>query len=86
MKHWIEEARAAGHEVLLEVPMEPIGYPANDPGPRPLLTSLSAEANAKRIADVLPLAEMAVGLTNHMGGRFLAVPEQAEKLLAVVAE
>ena len=34
-------ARAAGHEVLLQAPMEPFDYPDNDPGPQTLLTSLS---------------------------------------------
>ena len=33
-----------GHEVLLQVPMEPFDYPDNDPGPQTLLTSLAAGA------------------------------------------
>jgi hypothetical protein len=33
-------ARAEGHEVLLQVPMEPFDYPDNDPGPQTLLSSL----------------------------------------------
>ncbi len=36
-----EHARAEGHEVLLQVPMEPFDYPDNDPGPQTLLTSLT---------------------------------------------
>ena len=31
----VDEARAKGHEVLLSVPMQPLGYPANDPAPTP---------------------------------------------------
>ena len=27
-------ARAAGHELFLEVPLEPFDYPDNDPGPQ----------------------------------------------------
>ena len=38
----VRSARAEGHEVLLQVPMEPFDYPDNDPGPQTLLTSLSA--------------------------------------------
>src|SRR5690606_14076316 len=38
LQDWIAKARAAGHEVLLELPMEPFGYPQNDPGPHTLLT------------------------------------------------
>ncbi len=35
-------ARADGHEVVLQVPMEPFDYPDNDPGPKTLLTTLDA--------------------------------------------
>ena len=42
-------ARAEGHEVLLQVPMEPFDYPDNDPGPQTLLTSLDAEQNIDRL-------------------------------------
>src|SRR5690606_15597580 len=33
LQAWIDMARAHGHEVMLEMPMEPTGYPDNDPGP-----------------------------------------------------
>ena len=33
LQGWIDRARAAGHEVLIELPMEPFDYPNNDPGP-----------------------------------------------------
>jgi polysaccharide deacetylase 2 family uncharacterized protein YibQ len=36
---YVEGLRAAGHEVLLEAPMEPNDYPQNDPGPFTLLAS-----------------------------------------------
>ena len=35
------KARADGHELLLQAPMEPFDYPDNDPGPQTLLTSLT---------------------------------------------
>src|SRR5581483_10639350 len=38
-------ARTSGHEVLLQVPMEPFEYPDNDPGPQTLLTSLTPPQN-----------------------------------------
>ena len=42
--------RQGGHEVLLQLPMEPFDYPDNDPGPQTLLTMLSADQNADRLA------------------------------------
>src|SRR5690606_455059 len=38
-------ARQSGHEVLLQVPLEPFDYPNNDPGPHTLLTGLSERQN-----------------------------------------
>ena len=29
----VNRARAQGHEIMLQLPMEPLGYPANNPGP-----------------------------------------------------
>ena len=37
----VTSARADGHEMLLQTPMEPFDYPDNDPGPQTLLTTLS---------------------------------------------
>ena len=44
--HLAGRARRAGHEILLQVPMEPFDYPDNDPGPQTLLTTLSPEQNS----------------------------------------
>lgn len=69
-------ARAAGHEILLQVPMEPFDYPDNDPGPETLLTSLAARQNVDRLHWLMGRFEGYVGLINMMGARFTA-SEQA---------
>ena len=66
------QARAAGHELLLQVPMEPFDYPDNDPGPQTLLTSLTPEQNIDRLHWVMSQFQGYVGLTNSMGARFTA--------------
>src|SRR5690606_11954047 len=38
LQRTVGAAHADGHEVLLEVPLEPFDYPDNDPGPETLLT------------------------------------------------
>jgi hypothetical protein len=68
--NWIGLARAAGHEVLIEVPMEPVDFPANDPGPDTLLTSLTAEENRARLRTLLGRVSGYVGVVNQMGSRF----------------
>ncbi|KAF0138267.1 MAG: hypothetical protein FD153_1422 [Rhodospirillaceae bacterium] len=53
LKHWVERARAACHEILLTLPMEGHDFPLQDPGPLGLLTSLSRGDNRKRLEAVL---------------------------------
>ena len=86
LTQWIDQARAAGHEVLLDLPMEPINFPANDPGPRTLLTSLTPQQNLERLEWVLNRATGYVGVTNEMGSRFTAVPEALEPVLTTLNE
>jgi polysaccharide deacetylase 2 family uncharacterized protein YibQ len=68
----VGRARAAGHEVLLQVPMEPFNYPDNDPGPQTLLTSLTPPQNIERLHWLMSRFQGYVGLANTMGARFTA--------------
>lgn len=72
LDEWIARARAAGHEVLLGLPMEPVDYPRQDPGPYTLLTSLSPKENLERLELVLSRVSGYVGVTGMMGSRFTA--------------
>jgi hypothetical protein len=63
-------ARGNGHEVLLQVPMEPLDYPDNDPGPQTLLTSLDARQNVDRLQWLMSRMQGYVGIANYMGARF----------------
>jgi uncharacterized protein len=65
-------ARAKGHEVLLQVPMEPFDYPDNDPGPQTLLTSLTPQQNFERLYWLMARLQGYVGIANAMGARFTA--------------
>jgi polysaccharide deacetylase 2 family uncharacterized protein YibQ len=65
-------ARADGHELLLQVPMEPFDYPDNDPGPQTLLTSLEPEQNIERLRWLMSRFQGYVGINNLMGARFTA--------------
>jgi len=64
-------AREMGHEVIVQLPLEPADYPANDPGPETLLTSLPPEQNASRLQALLNRFEGHSGVTNFMGGKML---------------
>jgi len=68
----VSRARDGGHEVLLQVPMEPFQYPDNDPGPQTLLTSLTPPQNIDRLYSLMSRFQGYVGLANTMGARFTA--------------
>jgi uncharacterized protein len=66
------KARSLGHELLLQVPMEPLDYPDNDPGPQTLVTSLTPEQNIDRMQWAMGRFRGYVGIANQMGARFTA--------------
>lgn len=81
----VERARAQKHEVLLQVPMEPFDYPDNDPGPQTLLTTLSAEQNADRLAWHMSRFQGYVGIANFMGSRFVATDAAMQPIVKEAA-
>ena len=70
LDEWIRLARAAGHEVLINVPMEPTNYPAYDPGPQTLLTTLNTEGNLDRLLWSLSRGTGYVGVVDFLGSQF----------------
>ncbi|PPR76501.1 MAG: hypothetical protein CFH01_01913, partial [Alphaproteobacteria bacterium MarineAlpha2_Bin1] len=70
LEEWIDLSRAAGHEVILELPMESYDYPSSDPGPHTLLTTLDAEKNIERLNFLLSRFTGYVGVTNFLGDKF----------------
>ncbi|MBT3629391.1 MAG: divergent polysaccharide deacetylase family protein [Rhodospirillaceae bacterium] len=82
----VAKARGAGHEVLLDLPMEPISYPADDPGPHTLLTSLNPSDNIARLEWLLGRFKGYVGVINFMGSRFTVSPESLRPILHALKE
>lgn len=64
-----EKARAAGHELLVHMPMEPEEKSQN-PGENALLTGLEPQELERRLKWSLARFSGYVGLNNHMGSRF----------------
>ena len=48
LQEQVNKARAGGHEILLQVPMEPVGYPGTNPGPRTLLSDAMPDRTSRR--------------------------------------
>ena len=86
LTNWVNLARAAGHEALLGLPMEPANFPTRDPGPQTLLTSLSPRENLDRLDWVLGRAQGYVGVTNYMGSRFTTSPQALRPVLTTLRD
>jgi len=70
LQSWIDRARARGHEVMLELPMEPFDPDADDTGPQTLLATASAQQNVNRLEQLLSHGAGYFGVTNYQGARF----------------
>lgn len=82
LPRWTKRAREAGHEILVAAPMEPIGYPSNDPGDKAMFVTLTQSENIARLRWVMSRFAGYVGITGHMGSRFLGSAEAVRPFLA----
>jgi len=79
-------ARGEGHELLLQLPMEPFDYPDNDPGPQTLLTTLAPEQNIDRLQWLMSRFQGYVGVANFMGARFTANDQALAPILREISK
>ncbi|CAN0084007.1 unnamed protein product, partial [Discosporangium mesarthrocarpum] len=86
LQQWINLARAAGHEVLLNLPLEPLDYPTNDPGPQALFTAFEPGENLDRLNWALSRVTGYVGVATHMGSRFTTSREAMSPIVRVIHE
>ncbi len=85
VQHWVSRARDAGHEVLLEVPMESYDFPDSDLGPHTLRSGTADDVNTQRLIWAMTRFSGYAGVTNLLGGRFLADPVSLEPMLGYLA-
>jgi polysaccharide deacetylase 2 family uncharacterized protein YibQ len=75
-----QAARAAGHELLVHVPMEPRGQ--DWPGPNALTSQLGPAELVSRLRSHLRSFHGFVGVNNHMGSLLTTDPERMAILMA----
>lgn len=83
---WMQEARKKGHEILLQIPMEPFGYPASSPGPHTLTTSASEPENLANLHWLMSRITNYVGVMSFQGARMLAEPASLKPVFDELAE
>ena len=82
LRRQTEAARAAGHELLVHVSMEPESVD-EDPGPNALIGDLEPKDVLSRLRWALGRFDGYVGISNHMGSKFTG---DAEGMTTVVRE
>jgi polysaccharide deacetylase 2 family uncharacterized protein YibQ len=86
----LDAARAAGHEYLVSIPMEPANFPFDDPGNHALMTGNSDAVNQQQLDWVLTRFAGYVGATGALGAmrgeRFAASSGQMRAVLAELAK
>ncbi|WEX88896.1 divergent polysaccharide deacetylase family protein [Sinorhizobium garamanticum] len=81
LQRWMQDARRDGHEILLQIPMEPFDYPDNDPGPHALRVSSSATKNLAELHRSMGQITNYTGIMNYLGGRFLSDADALEPVM-----
>jgi polysaccharide deacetylase 2 family uncharacterized protein YibQ len=70
LQRWIHKARAAGHEVMIEVPMEAYEYGRMKMHPQTLTTTQTSDQNIAKLNQVLSKATGYFGVINYQGAKF----------------
>jgi polysaccharide deacetylase 2 family uncharacterized protein YibQ len=69
---WMQDARHRGHEIVMQVPLEPFGYPSVNPGRNTLTIAASPAENLEKLRWALSRTTNYVAVMNYMGARFSA--------------
>lgn len=81
----VGRARDGGHEVMLQVPMEPFDYPDNDPGPHTLKAGAKPKDNIDKLHWAMGRFTGYTGLVNFMGAKLTADEAALAPILREIA-
>jgi polysaccharide deacetylase 2 family uncharacterized protein YibQ len=79
---WMQAARRKGHEIVMQVPLEPFDYPAVNPGSHTLTVAGPAGENLDNLRWALSRTTNYTGVMNYMGARFVADAAAMAPLMA----
>lgn len=67
---WMQAARQSGHEIVMQVPLEPFDYPNVNPGRNTLTVAATPDENLANLHWALSRTTNYTGVMNYMGARF----------------
>ncbi|MEO0607933.1 MAG: divergent polysaccharide deacetylase family protein [Pseudomonadota bacterium] len=86
LRGWVREARRAGHEVLIELPMEPYDYGRQRPHANVMQVAVSTEKNQERLGRLLAQTPGYFGVMNYQGAKFATQPAAVEPILTALSD
>lgn len=86
LDRWMQAARRKGHELLLQVPLEPFDYPNVDPGRNTLTVEAGPGENVESLHASLGRMTNYVGIINYMGARFVTDRDAMTPVMEDLAE
>lgn len=78
-------AREAGHELILQIPMEPFDFPRDNPGPHTLTVDLGKAANNDNLTWLMSRFTGYAGVANFLGGKFTSDEKALTPVLRMIA-
>jgi polysaccharide deacetylase 2 family uncharacterized protein YibQ len=84
LQEQVNRARAGGHEILLQVPMEPVDFPRSNPGPKTLLSDAKPAENLEALRWHMSRFAGYSGITNYMGARLLVTEAALKPVMAEI--
>lgn len=82
LRGWVRQARRAGHEVLIELPMEPYDFGRQRPHAQVMRVENTAEDNKQRLARMLAGTPGLVGVMNYQGAKFARDADAVDPIMA----
>ncbi len=87
LQTWVNKARASGHEVLMELPLESESFNASEPGAEHALrTDVSASRNIRNLDFLMSQAQGYFAVTNYNGDKLLNRADALAPILAHIAD
>ncbi|NKC27962.1 divergent polysaccharide deacetylase family protein [Ochrobactrum ciceri] len=84
LQRWMQAARQNGHELVLQLPMEPFDYPRVNPGRNTLTVGDGAKKNEASLLWALSRMTNYAGVMNYMGARFTSETEVFSPVLGEI--
>lgn len=79
---WMQAARREGHEIVMQVPLEPFDFPNVNPGRNTLTVEAGADEILKNLRWTLSRTTNYTAVMNYMGARFSTSPEAMGVMMA----